>query len=84
MWQTSDLYTEHTMTGNYGSAFVHYFIRVTQDGVGLHDASWRKKFGGDIYLTDGSHGCINMPYEPVAYIFKVLKELDRPVPIIVW
>ena len=84
VWQTSDLYTEHTMTGNYGSAFVHYFIRVTQDGVGLHDASWRKRFGGDIYLTDGSHGCINMPYEPVAYIFKVLKELDRPVPIIVW
>lgn len=29
--------------------------------IGLHDASWRSKFGGDIYKTDGSHGCINLP-----------------------
>ena len=28
---------------------------------GFHDASWRKAFGDDIYLRDGSHGCINMP-----------------------
>jgi lipoprotein-anchoring transpeptidase ErfK/SrfK len=84
VWQTSDFYAEHTMTGNYGSAFVHYFIRVTEDGVGIHDASWRKVFGGDIYLRDGSHGCINTTYEPVAYIFKTLKDLGRPVPIIVW
>lgn len=84
VWQTSDFYTEHTMTGNYGSAFVHYFIRVTEDGVGIHDASWRKKFGGDIYLRDGSHGCINTTYEPVSYIFKTLRDLNRPVPIIVW
>ncbi len=30
-------------------------------GVGFHDASWRSKFGGEIYLTNGSHGCINLP-----------------------
>lgn len=29
--------------------------------IGMHDAAWRKKFGGDIYLTNGSHGCINLP-----------------------
>ncbi len=29
--------------------------------IGLHDADWRDDFGGDIYLTDGSHGCINLP-----------------------
>ncbi|MCD7736653.1 MAG: L,D-transpeptidase family protein [Lachnospiraceae bacterium] len=29
--------------------------------IGLHDASWRSVFGGDIYLTDGSHGCVNLP-----------------------
>lgn len=31
-------------------------------GIGLHDASWRDEFGGEIYKTDGSHGCINAPY----------------------
>lgn len=28
-------------------------------GIGLHDASWRGSFGGTIYKTGGSHGCIN-------------------------
>lgn len=30
-------------------------------GIGFHDASWRSRFGGEIYLTAGSHGCINLP-----------------------
>ena len=30
-------------------------------GIGLHDASWRSSFGGDIFLYSGSHGCINLP-----------------------
>lgn len=28
---------------------------------GLHDASWRRSFGGDIYKYNGSHGCVNLP-----------------------
>lgn len=32
-------------------------------GIGLHDASWRSEFGGDIYTWDGSHGCVNLPFE---------------------
>ena len=39
-------------------------------GIGLHDASWRTEFGGDIYLTDGSHGCINMPHEAVSVLYQ--------------
>lgn len=30
-------------------------------GIGLHDASWRSTFGGNIYINSGSHGCINLP-----------------------
>ena len=30
-------------------------------GIGLHDANWRKTFGGTIYKNNGSHGCINLP-----------------------
>ena len=29
--------------------------------IGMHDAGWRSSFGGDIYIDDGSHGCINLP-----------------------
>jgi len=37
--------------------------------IGIHDASWRRNFGGEIYLTDGSRGCINTPYEDMKVIF---------------
>lgn len=30
-------------------------------GIGLHDANWRKTFGGTIYKNGGSHGCVNLP-----------------------
>lgn len=30
-------------------------------GIGLHDANWRSDFGGSIYKTNGSHGCVNLP-----------------------
>ena len=29
--------------------------------IGLHDADWRDSFGGDIFQTNGSHGCVNLP-----------------------
>lgn len=39
-------------------------------GIGMHDAdSWRDKYGGDIYLTNGSHGCVNMPLGMVAQVY---------------
>ncbi len=37
--------------------------------VGMHDATWRTEFGGDIYLTNGSHGCINLPFDMAQAIF---------------
>ncbi|MDR0219977.1 MAG: L,D-transpeptidase [Lachnospiraceae bacterium] len=39
-------------------------------GIGLHDAAWRSKFGGEIYKKDGSHGCINMPRKKAKTLFK--------------
>ena len=40
---------------------VHRWLRLTWSGVGLHDATWRSKFGNTIYTYDGSHGCVNLP-----------------------
>lgn len=38
--------------------------------VGLHDADgWRSKYGGEIYKTNGSHGCVNMPYSAAKTIY---------------
>lgn len=45
---------------------VSYWARVTWSGIGFHDATWQPAFGGDLYLTRGSHGCINMSLADVA------------------
>ena len=37
--------------------------------IGLHDASWRNKFGGVIYKNNGSHGCINLPTDSAKVFF---------------
>ena len=66
------------LTGEDYSSYVNYWMPFN-GGIGMHDATWRKKFGGDIYLDDGSHGCVNMPldvtddiYENVSVGTKVL------------
>lgn len=38
--------------------------------IGMHDATWRSRFGGDIYKTSGSHGCINLPYSAAKTIYE--------------
>lgn len=39
-------------------------------GIGLHDATWRGEFGGQIYVSNGSHGCINLPYDTAQIIYE--------------
>ena len=57
----SEKRTNKTLTGPGYSSFVYRWMRLTNSGVGLHDATWRGRFGGAIYERDGSHGCINLP-----------------------
>ncbi|MBO4235051.1 MAG: L,D-transpeptidase family protein, partial [Firmicutes bacterium] len=53
---------------------VSYWMGIDSYGItGIHDASWRWDFGGDIYLENGSHGCINMPTELAAELFSHVK-----------
>ncbi len=40
-------------------------------GIGIHDATWRSRFGGDIYKYDGSHGCINLPLSFAAQVYEI-------------
>ena len=48
---------------------------------GLHDASWRDSFGGNIYKTNGSHGCVNCPTWAAATLFKYV---DENFPVIIY
>lgn len=51
------------------------------DGQGLHDASWRSSFGGNIYQTNGSHGCVNLPSNVAAVIYE---NVDANFPILLY
>lgn len=42
-------------------------------GEGLHDANWRGAFGGNIFRTNGSHGCVNLPFRVAKTIFENVK-----------
>ena len=39
-------------------------------GIGFHDAAWRESFGGVIFQSSGSHGCINMPLDMAALMYE--------------
>jgi len=49
-----------TLKGSYGEAFVRYWMRFTAGGQGLHDAGWRNNFSPSVYVSNGSHGCVNL------------------------
>lgn len=60
--------------------------------VGVHDADgWRSSYGGTIYLTNGSHGCVNTPEAAAKTIYEtvsigtavVVYNLDDPATEIV-
>lgn len=48
-------------------------------GIGIHDAIWRSQFGGNIYKTNGSHGCVNAP----PYLAqKIFENIEPGTPIV--
>lgn len=48
---------------------------------GIHDASWRREFGGTVYLTNGSHGCVNTPPAAMKVIFE---NMDSGTPVVLY
>jgi len=68
-----------TADGGYEwDAPVSFWIRVTWGGIGMHDANWQPRFGGDWYLYNGSHGCINMPWSNAQQLYNMI-EVGTPV-----
>lgn len=66
-----------TLEGQGYASPVSYWAAFNNN-VGIHDASWRKSYGGTIYKGNGSHGCINTPYSNAKTIWENV-ELGTPV-----
>ena len=58
-------------------SYVNYWMPFLGNAYGLHDASWRSRFGGSIYSYAGSHGCINLPREKAAELFDLVNVGDK-------
>lgn len=63
-----------------------YSVKVTYwmpfyGNMGIHDASWRYSFGGEIYKRNGTHGCVNAPFFLAKAIFE---NIDEEMPIIIY
>ncbi len=70
------------LVGETWDTYVNYWLAVTYDGIGIHDSTWRAdyEYGGDTYTYDGSHGCINTPYDKVEEMYEKVK-VGTPVVI---
>lgn len=66
-----------TLRGSGYVSFVKYWMPI-KGGVGIHDAGWRKAFGGEIYKNNGSHGCINTPTDVMGELYE-MAEVGTPV-----
>ena len=59
---------------------VKYWMPFAGD-VGMHDATWRRSFGGSIYMNNGSHGCINLP---LSVAKKIYETVDKGYAVLVY
>ncbi len=59
---------------------VNYWMRITWEGIGFHDATWQSAFGGSLNQITGigSHGCVNMPLDQAAALYNMI-EIGTPV-----
>ncbi len=56
---------------------VNFWMPV-KGNIGIHDAAWRSEYGGEIYKSAGSHGCINTPYDAMSDLYEMV-EIGTPV-----
>ncbi|MCI8598118.1 MAG: L,D-transpeptidase family protein [Lachnospiraceae bacterium] len=62
-----------TLVGETYRTPVSYWMPFNNN-IGMHDATWRREFGGDIYKTNGSHGCVNLPYSVAKEIYGYIEK----------
>ncbi len=90
VWKIKGKRTNYIMTGKVNPAtgqpsyrtHCDYWIPYSEDfSIGIHDLASRASYGGDIYKTNGSHGCVNTPLAAVSQIFNAV---STGTPVVVY
>ena len=79
VYTKSTNYMMRAADGSYNTRCA-YFMRISFEGIGLHDLS-RSSYGGNTYINNGSHGCINMRYSEVETLYNMV---ERGTPVILY
>ena len=73
--------TKDPATGKYPyESPVSYWMPFNR-GIGFHDANWRSSFGGNLYVSSGSHGCVNLP---VSFAGTMYNTITTGMPVVVY
>ncbi|MBQ8662920.1 MAG: peptidoglycan binding domain-containing protein [Eubacterium sp.] len=82
VWAIDAKMTDYYLVGEDYNSHVDYWLPFNGN-VGIHDADWRtpEEFGGATYKTNGSHGCVNTPYNAAK---KIYENVTIGTPVIVY
>ena len=85
--RSGDVTHDRYLVGPNYKSYVDFMMKFNGN-IGLHDAEyhtdangkkhgWRSisEFGGQTYLTNGSHGCVNMPHDAAEAIYNVVRPI---------
>ena len=70
-WRVNSKERNRYLRGPGYRSWVNYWMPF-HNGQGLHDATWRGAFGGNIYTYGGSHGCVNLPLDIAAQLYNLV------------
>ena len=82
--------TDHTMKGEvdpatnepiYTQDCKYWMPFITSVGIGFHDMARSDGYGGNIYINNGSHGCINMTLSEAGQLYELI---EPGTPVIVY
>ncbi|MBO7709785.1 MAG: L,D-transpeptidase family protein [Lachnospiraceae bacterium] len=77
VWAIDAKMTDYVLVGEGYRSPVDFWMPFNGN-IGIHDMQTRYYFGSTIYLTHGSHGCVNTPLEAVEQIYNTVK-IGTPV-----
>lgn len=83
VWYVWSKQSPAVLVGDDYRTTVSYWMAIDNTGVGIHDSSWRfsSEYGGNTYTYNGSHGCINTPYDIVK---KIYNNVDVGIPVVIY
>jgi lipoprotein-anchoring transpeptidase ErfK/SrfK len=54
----------------YPSSWTSYAMEFLGGGYFIHDAPWRSWYGPGANIYNGTHGCVNVPLSPMAFLYR--------------